>query len=208
MSEYFDIFDETFEHVGSKRREDVHRDGDWHQVFHCWVIGRERDGETFVVLQKRTEDKDMYPGKIDISAAGHLEAGETVRDGIRELEEELGLRVRFEDLIPLGHRIGIQKDNGLLDRQICHVFFYECDRPLDAYDYQKDEISGLLKLPIAAGLRLFSGELDSVSVDSVGFGVERVAISAEDFIHSDDQYTVRALILARRYFSGETNLLI
>ena len=208
MSEYFDIFDETFERVGTKRREDVHRDGDWHQVFHCWVIGRELDGETFVVLQKRTEDKDMYPGKIDISAAGHLEAGETVRDGIRELEEELGLRVRFEDLIPLGRRIGIQQESGLLDRQICHVFFYECARPLEAYDYQKDEISGLLKLPIAAGLRLLSGELDSVCVDAVGFGVERVTISAEDFIHSDDKYTFRALILARRYFVGETDLLI
>ena len=80
MSEYFDIFDETFERVGTKRREDVHRDGDWHQVFHCWVIGRELDGETFVVLQKRTEDKDMYPGKIRHKRCRAFGSG---RDGAR-----------------------------------------------------------------------------------------------------------------------------
>ena len=93
MSELFDIYDEGWNHIGVKARADVHRDGDWHQVFHCWVIGRGSGGDGYVVLQKRGPNQDTYPGKIDISAAGHFEAGETRRDGVREIAEELGLCV-------------------------------------------------------------------------------------------------------------------
>ena len=208
MSEFFDIYDEDLRQIGIKARDAVHRDGDWHQVFHCWVIGRDPDGSTFVILQKRADDKEMYAGKIDLSAAGHLEAGESVSDGVRELEEELGLRVDFEELVAVGRRVGVKKVKKSVDYQICHVFFYESDRELTEYVYQTDEIAGLLKLPIADGLKLFAGELDSVTVDAVGLDSDRVRIRVADFIKNVDQYAYKALILARRYFDGETDLLI
>jgi len=208
MTEKFDIYDEALRHIGVKSRQAVHRDGDWHQVFHCWVIGRESDGGEFVILQIRNDDKDMYPGKVDISAAGHLEAGESVADGVREIEEELSLRVKFEELIPLGRRLGISQYRDMVDCQICHVFFYECAQPLADYQYRKEEIAGLLKLPLDAGLRLLSGEVDNVMVEAVGLKADRVTIGAEDFIPSVDHYALKALILAKRYFAGEKHLYI
>ncbi len=208
MNEAFDIYDESLRHIGVKPRQAVHRDGDWHQVFHCWVIGREADGGEYVILQIRKDDKDMYPGKIDISAAGHLEAGESVADGRREIEEELGLRVNFESLVPLGRRLGIARYRDLIDCQICHVFLYECDLDLPDYHYGKAEISGLLKLPLDAGVRLLAGELDYVTVEAVGLGAKHIRISADDFIPSVDRYVLKALILARRYFAGEKHLYI
>ena len=207
MNELFDIYDEALNHIGVKPREAVHRDGDWHQVFHCWVIGREPDGAAFVVLQKRALDRD-YPGKIDISAAGHLEAGERACDGVREIEEELGLRVAFEDLIPLGIRIGATKIGDFIDRQFCHVYFYECDQPLASYKYQDEEILGLVKLPIDAGLRLFSGENSAVTVEAVGLDRDSITLTKADFIHSPDNYVLKILILARRYFAREAQLWI
>ena len=207
MSELFDIYDEALNHIGVKARDAVHRDGDWHQVFHCWVVGRDANGDEFVVLQKRALDKD-YPGKIDVSAAGHLEAGEMVRDGVREIEEELGLRVEFEDLVPLGRRLGMTKVGDLVDCQICHVFLYECAQALEEYRYQQDEIDGLLKMRIEDGLRLFSGEADSVTASAVGLAAPCVSITLADFVSSLDNYTFKALILARRYFAGERHLWI
>ena len=208
MSEHFDIFDENMRQIGVKARDAVHRDGDWHQVFHCWVVGEDASGSQFVILQMRASDKDMYPGKLDISAAGHLEAGEMVADGIREIEEELGLCVRFDDLIPLGRRLGVARFCDLLDYQICHVFLYRCDQPLIDYVYQKDEITGLLKLPLNAGINLLSGEVEQLTVNAVGFDADRISITAADFIPSHDRYTLKALVLARRYFQGEKHLLI
>ena len=208
MTEKFDIYDEALRHIGVKSRQAVHRDGDWHQVFHCWVIGRERDGGEFVILQIRNDDKDMYPGKVDISAAGHLEAGESVADGVREIEEELGLRVKFENLVPLGRRLGISRYRDMVDCQISHVFLYECSQRLADYNYRKEEIAGLLKLPLDTGLSLLSGQVDNVMVEAVGLTANRVTIGADDFIASVDQYALKALILAKRYFAGEKHLYI
>lgn len=207
MTEHFDIYDEALNHIGVKPRDAVHRDGDWHQVFHCWVIGRDAAGAAFVVLQKRALDRD-YAGKIDISAAGHLEAGENVCDGVREIEEELGLKVQFADLRPLGMRLGATKLNDFIDCQFCHVFFYQCNQPLETYRYQPEEILGLVKLGIEPGLSLFTGEASSVVVEAVGLGSDTIELTTDDFIHSVDNYILKILILARRYFAGETQLWI
>lgn len=207
MSELFDIFDEALNPIGVKSRDLVHRDGDWHQVFHCWVIGREANGAPYLILQKRKEYLD-YPNKIDISAAGHLQAGESVRDGLRELEEELGLRAAFEDLIPLGRRVGINRIGAFVDRQICHVFLHECDQALEEYQYQRAEIAGLLKLWIDDAMRLLSGEVSSVKAASVGLGSDCITVTRDDFIPSVDNYVMKILVLARRYFDGESELWI
>lgn len=207
MSELFDIYDDALHHIGVKRREAVHRDGDWHQVFHCWVIGREADGDPFLVLQKRRGYLD-YPNKIDISAAGHLQAGETERDGVRELEEELGLQVAYEDLIPLGKRVGVNRIGDFVDRQICHVFLYECDAPLEAYAYRRDEVAGLVKLWIADAMRLQSGEVDCVQAAAIGLEASEIRVRRDDFIESIDNYLMKILILAQRYFAGEKELWI
>lgn len=205
MSELFDIYDEALNHIGVKARAAVHRDGDWHQVFHCWVVGRDAEGE-FVLLQKRGPAQDAYPGKVDISAAGHLVAGETVPDGVRELHEELGLRANFDELLSLGRRVGIARADGLIDRQICHVFLYRCDQPLADYVYDRDEIDGLLKLRLADGLRLLAGEVDCATAAAFGLGTDEVPLTRADFIESIDNYVLKALILAKRYFHGETLL--
>ena len=207
MSELFDIYDEAVNHIGVKPRAAVHRDGDWHQVFHCWVIGREYDRSPLLILQKRKAHLD-YPNKIDISAAGHLSAGESPRDGVREIEEELGLSVAYEDLIPLGRRVGINRIGDFVDRQICHVFLYECNQPLEAYEYKPDEVAGLIKLPIDDAMRLLAGEIPSVMAPAVGLQSPQITVTLDDFIPSIDNYLMKILILAQRFFAGEKELWI
>ena len=87
--EILDVFDEGGRHLGTKRRADVHRDGDWHLAFHLWVVA-----PAGVLLQRRARGKSSWPGFLDASAAGHLLAGETIRDGLREVDEEARRRLR------------------------------------------------------------------------------------------------------------------
>ena len=78
-----------------------------------------------LLFQLRHKDKDTYPGLLDVSCAGHLQSGETVEDGVRELEEELGITVPFHELIPCGM---VAEENiiseHVVDREFNHIFIW------------------------------------------------------------------------------------
>jgi isopentenyldiphosphate isomerase len=129
--ELLDVVDEHGEHLGIKRRDAVHRDGDWHVAFHLWVV--RADG---VLLQRRSRAKASWPGYLDATAAGHLLAGEEVSDGLREVEEELGVAYAFSELRPVGvFRVDEARGraDGMINRELQHVFAVHDERPLESW---------------------------------------------------------------------------
>nr|KJB16150.1 hypothetical protein B456_002G214900 [Gossypium raimondii] len=73
--EYLDVLTKIGKKIGvSKPRGDVHRDGDYHKAVHVWNFA-ERTQE--LLLQKRADCKDSWPGLWDISSAGHISAGDS-----------------------------------------------------------------------------------------------------------------------------------
>ncbi|MBI3191430.1 MAG: NUDIX domain-containing protein, partial [Pedosphaera parvula] len=75
---------------GRERRSEVHRLGLKHRAVHVLVFNRA--GQLF--LQKRSMNKDTWPGAWDSSASGHLDAGESYDAcAVGEAREELGLHL-------------------------------------------------------------------------------------------------------------------
>ncbi len=208
MTEILDIYDEDLKWLGTKERGAVHRDGDWHKVFHCWVAYRDADGKDYLVVQRRGPNTAVFPNHLDITAAGHYQAGETVRDGIREVREELGIEVDFDKLIPLGVHISVGLYNSIIDRQFADVFLYIYDQDIADYHYQVEEVAGLLALPVDEGLAMFAGECESMTVRAVGVQSGDITITTADFIDTPDSYTYKMLILAKRALNGEKHLKI
>ena len=104
-------------------KSEAHRRGLWHRCFHCWIVAPEEpSGGPYFFVQRHAADKETWLDKLDVTAAGHLAAGERVLDGLRELEEELGLRVEPEELIPLGTRRIEQEISAGCDREFHEVF--------------------------------------------------------------------------------------
>ena len=72
--EFFDIVDEKGIPTGeSIERTQAHK-GYPSQNCHIWII-REQDGKAQLLLQKRSAEKDSFPGRFDTSSAGHIQAG-------------------------------------------------------------------------------------------------------------------------------------
>ncbi|WP_426454357.1 NUDIX hydrolase [Paenibacillus sp. S-38] len=159
QQELFDIYDKEMNPIGTASREEVHAKGLWHRTFQCWIWDEaEPAGEGSILFQERHPGKDTFPGLLDISCAGHLLAGESVEDGVRELQEELGVEVPFDALISCG--IFAEEDElpgGRMDREFCHIFLLPLSRPLDAYRLQEDEVTGLYRMPLAIFRRLAEG---------------------------------------------------
>ena len=97
--EYFDVVDENGMPVGEIiSREKAHREGIQHRTAHVWIV-RKKDSGYDVLLQKRSRNKDSFPGMYDTSSAGHIPAGEEpLPSALRELKEELGIEAGPEDL--------------------------------------------------------------------------------------------------------------
>jgi isopentenyldiphosphate isomerase len=206
--EILDIYDENLTWLGTKERGAVHRDGDWHCVFQCWVIYRDAEGRDWIVLQRRGADKEFFPNLLDVSAAGHYSAGETMRDGVREVREELGIDVAYEALIPLGRRVGIARQGDRIDHEIADVFFYICDKPLHEYHYQQEEVDGLVAFDVDDGLAMYAGERESIEAQAVGFEQDIITITPADFVPTHDDCMYKVLILAKRCLNGEKHLVI
>lgn len=213
MAEILDVFNDKYELIGQEEREKVHKEGLWHQTFHCWIITKHSE-ETFVLLQKRAACKKTAPNKLDISAAGHLLAGETKADGIREVEEELGITPSSAKMIDLGIRISSTGTPGVkCNREFCNVVLLEDNTPLIDHNLQEEEVSALVEVKIEDGLKLLSGEIDCIFGMALTEenGIKRLSemkIVREDFIYRIDPYYLKIFIMADRYFKGEKYLAI
>jgi isopentenyldiphosphate isomerase len=211
MEEQFDIYDDNMVFLGVKPRSQVHRDGDWHRSFHCWVIYRDASGEDWMLMQRRAPDKDTYPNDLDVSVGGHLSAGESLEQAVRETEEELGLKVDFNDLIPVGLRVIASKPSPeTTDREFNHVFLLVHEQPLESYS-PNDEVSGLVVFKIDDGLALCAGEIESIEGTYAyyhPFRSEPITLRMTDFVPTQDQYLFRALVGAKRCLNGEKYLIV
>lgn len=141
--ELFEILKYSGKPTGAKKpRGQVHRDGDWHGSIHVWVF----DGEE-VLLQKRSMEKDVFPGCIDASCTGHIDPGETpARAALRELSEELGIIAAEADLRLILRQHVINRIPPLYNREIDYVFLLEKPIHRSALMFQRDEIDGIFFL--------------------------------------------------------------
>ena len=89
-NEIFEIVDKDGNVIGHARRCEAHGNPAlMHRVVHCLVFSS--NGELY--LQKRSETKDIQPGKWDTSVGGHMIPKENPLEAIRrETLEELSIK--------------------------------------------------------------------------------------------------------------------
>ena len=146
--EIFDIVDEKGIPTGETiERTQAHEKGVRHRTAHIWIV-REQDGKAQLLLQKRSAEKDSFPGRFDTSSAGHIQAGdEPEESAIRELHEELGIRAAKEDLTFAGcFDIQYEKEfygKMFRDNEVAFVYMYT--KPVDAkkLTLQKEEVESV-----------------------------------------------------------------
>ena len=202
MDELVDILDETGRRTGRVApKSEAHRLGLWHRCFHCWICGSDPEGD-YLLVQRRAAGKDTWPGYLDVTAAGHLAAGEETLDGLREVEEELGLRAESDRLVPLGSRRVEQEIPGGRDREFHDVFLLVDPTPPADLQLQVEEVESVLRVGLDDVGALY--EARSVPARECADG-ETVAarIRLADFVPRDEDYLRTVAGAARRVLAGE-----
>jgi isopentenyldiphosphate isomerase len=203
VEELLDILDESGKPTGEVvTKGEAHRRGLWHRGFHCWICGMGATGELYLLVQRRSATKDTWPGRLDITAAGHLTAGERTLDGLREVEEELGLKVEPERLIPLGSRRAEQEIPGGYDREFHDVFLLVDTTPPENMRLQVEEVDALIRMRLDLAEALGNGESVPATEYSGGRTVA-TRVYPSDLVPNSDDYLSRVAGAARRVLAGE-----
>ena len=132
--EWFEIVDDDNRIIGMASRNQVHGNPELiHRTSHVVVFNS--NGK--ILLQKRSENKDIQPGKWDTAVGGHLAPGEGFEEAARrETAEELGIdpeTVAMVYLFDLKIRNEIESEN-------VRVFAIVHDGPFEAPPEEIDEL--------------------------------------------------------------------
>jgi isopentenyldiphosphate isomerase len=210
-TEIFDILDcrglKTGEAIS---RDEAHSTGAWHGAFHCLVIS-ERGGRGYALFQKRSLAKRIAPGKFDVSVGGHYTASEDATvAGPREIREELGLEVSFSELVAVGRRVFVYCfAPGIKEYEFQDIFLLPRAVRPGELALQADELDGVIEMELEQGIALFAGASTKIegTLHRPDGRTDEIAVKAGDFVPCLDNYYLKLLLLARRYFSGERDLL-
>lgn len=139
MEEFFDVLNERGEYIGKiETRKKCHTEGLWHKAVAMFIINSKGQ----VLLQKRSANKKMWPNMWDITAGGHVLAGEFgFQSIIREAEEELGISLNKNDITFVGSSISTNVQGDIVNNHFNEFYIVNKDIDETTLKLQEEEVS-------------------------------------------------------------------
>lgn len=198
IEEHVDILDsKTFQKTGVvKTWKQAKADGDWLATFNVWVI--QTVPEPAIVYQLRSPNSTWEPNKLDVSAGGHLSAGEEPLDGVREADEELGLKLKKEDLVFVGTRV----NEG--NRTFCNIFLTEENKAITKYQLDPQEVTAIFVCPLQKLLHVFEDDSQTFIAEGISHDGKPLTceVSQKSFPFNADNYHQRMAKLIDQFLKG------
>ncbi len=159
MMEYLDYYDEQGNYLGYETRDVIHTKGLWHNTVHCWLY--DKLGNIYFQIRKDT-------GTFYTTASGHVQKGETIKEAFkREIKEEIGINIDSSDAMLVNivpWRMDKVKKDGTVhkDRAKAHVYIDEYEGDLQEFDFDPNEVTGLVKVNVVDTIELFQNKRDRI----------------------------------------------
>lgn len=137
--EYFDVLNECGEFTGKvETRDNCHKQGLWHRANYGFIFNKNGD----VLSQKRSKTKKLWPDLWDITAGGHVLAGEFGYEAlIREVKEELGIDIEQKDLLYLVGSTSVNVKGDIINKHFNECFIINKDVDISKIKLQEEEVS-------------------------------------------------------------------
>lgn len=203
-NEILEIFNDNFETLGHSTYDEVHVNGFWHQVIHCWLIDISTN---FIIYQKRSKNKSIYPNMLDVSVAGHCRINENPEQTVaREAFEELGISIEINKLF----KVGIRRDSftigEMTNREFQYIYFYKLDVLESNIRIQKEELQYVVLIKLENILKSIT-ETILISAEKYSEGIySKINISPSEFIPSIDNYNIKIPIAISSYLKTNSKI--
>lgn len=152
------IVDENDKPIGSATKQETWRDGLIHRIVRISIL----DSAGRLLVQKRSSQKELFPGRWDNSVAGHVDVGETYEQAARrELSEELGLKdVKLQKIDD--YYVEVVDDWRRMNR-FTRLYKLVLHDPLPLFELPKDEVESVEWMEIAKVKKLVAEHPEQVT---------------------------------------------
>ena len=186
--EYLDYYDEDGNYLGYKSRDEVHKEGLWHNTVHCWLY--ENDGSIY--FQIRSDSHKFYT-----TASGHVLKGETIKEAFRrEIKEEIGLDIDSSDatLVSINVWKMDKLKNAVLikDRAKANIYIDLFEGNINSFNFDPKEVLGVVKVKADEALNLFRSGSGKIKAEIITTKdnkniKENKMVSIDDFLVMKDE---------------------
>lgn len=180
LNEWIQVLDENGNETGKlKRREVVHKKGLWHNEVACVVINNKRQ----ILLQKRSKDKQSYPGCWALFA-GHVVAFDNIIDSIiTEMRQESGSEVKEENMFLLIPKMkNVREDNNCYVTCYCTIM----NKSEKDIEFQKSEIDEVKWFTLTEFRNMIKSESGTIFKDNEYYN--KIIEELEKLFNSKDFY--------------------
>ena len=142
MAETIDVLNEKGVKTGHiATRTEVHQKGLWHRAVIVCVINDNNE----ILMQRRSLNKEKYPGLWDISVAAHVRSGEdAISTASRELNEEINIPIEYttqiRDFRYITSFINQHVVGNLIENQFYDLFVIRRNIETTQLNYTDDEV--------------------------------------------------------------------
>ena len=186
--EYLDYYDEDGNYLGYKSRDEVHKEGLWHNTVHCWLY--EKDGSIY--FQIRSDSHKFYT-----TASGHVLKGETIKEAFRrEIKEEIGLDIDSSDATLVSINVWkmdkLKNDVLIKDRAKANIYIDLFEGNINSFNFDPKEVLGVVKVKAAEALNLFRSGSGKIKAEIITTKdnkniKENKMVSIDDFLVMKDE---------------------
>jgi len=157
MKSIFNVVNNNDEVIGQETREKIHEHGLLHREIHVYFITPNKE----IIFQHRAKDKDTFPDLLDATVGGHVEIGDSYEQtAIKETEKETGIKIKANDLIPVGKIIKSTRDEvtGRTNNTINSTYIYIYGGDIKDLKIESGEALGFEGRPLEKLLQLTDEE--------------------------------------------------
>ncbi len=165
------IYDSKMTYIGKEDKKIVHQIGLWHKVFSGIMYNKSARKIYFQTIYPKEAYTFEREDFIDFSVGGHIEDDEKVIDaGVREVGEELGIKITQNDLKFLGIRIcNCDLSDTYKVREFQHFYAFETTKDLKDMSFlaSDSEVKSVIEIDVDEFLSLLTGEVDEISANEM-----------------------------------------
>jgi len=140
--ELIDVVNENGIKTGHIRtRSQIHENGDWHRIAMICIV----NSKNKILLQRRSNYVNKYPGLWDLSVASHVQSGmDSIGTAVKETNEEIGLQIEYEAKVKDFRFLTSFRNShvyeSLIENQFYDFFILRKSFPVSKLRFNDDEV--------------------------------------------------------------------